>query len=186
MGENLVRQFPGDTPLIINSAGCGSTIKEYHHLIGTKEAENLVGRTFDLSEFLLNNGFLDLLKTSPGLKNKVTYHDACHLSHGQRITQPPRQLIQAIPGVEYVELPEAELCCGSAGIYNVAQPEMARKLGERKVGNIESTGATLVAMGNPGCHAWIRQVAQEHSGLLEVMHTAELLEAAFVGLEHFR
>lgn len=185
MGENLIEQLKGELPVVINSAGCGSTIKEYGHLLDSAEGQAFASRTFDLSEFLLNHGFLDVLAAAPPSNLKVTYHDACHLAHGQKITQPPRKLIQAIPGVEYVELEEADLCCGSAGIYNVTQPEMARKLVERKMNNAENTGAHVVALGNPGCHAWIRQAAEERGGRVKVMHTAELLEASFVGLELF-
>jgi len=184
MGRGLIDSMPGDLPVIVNSAGCGSTMKEYGHLIGD-EANPFAARVKDVSEFLLANGLLEALAKSPGLENKVTYHDACHLSHGQKITQPPRQLVRAIPRATYVELAEAEMCCGSAGIYNVTQPAMARTLVERKMKNIEATGATLVATGNPGCHAWIAQAAREHGGEVRVLHTMELLEASFSGLSVF-
>jgi glycolate oxidase iron-sulfur subunit len=94
----------------------------------------------------------------------------------------PRGLLGAVPGLELVPLPEADTCCGSAGIYNVTQPKMARDLLERKWRNVESTGARLVVTGNPGCHAWIEQAAREHGGEVRVLHTLELLEAAFSGL----
>ncbi len=212
MGEELVDKFPGDIPIIVNSAGCGSTMKEYGDLLefnisippGTMEdaqrviSEKLdqaedhqtrvqwfVARVFDLSEFLLTHGLLDELKSAPGLGGKcVTYHDACHLSHGQKITSEPRRLIQEIPNSTFVELPESMMCCGSAGVYNVLQPKMARRLLDRKVGHIESTEADVVATGNPGCHAWIAQGCGEVNGP-RVLHTAELLEAAFVGIEEF-
>ena len=182
MGAALVDSFPGDLPVIVNSAGCGSTMKEYGDLL---EGTTFGARVFDASEFLFKNGLLEVLADAKGVAEKVTYHDACHLSHGQRITQPPRALIQGIPGVTYVELPEAEMCCGSAGIYNVTQPKMARTLVERKMTNVAATGALLVATGNPGCHAWIAQAAREHGDTVRVLHTMELLEAAFTGLEPF-
>lgn len=177
MLANLEKTMPGDLPVIVNSAGCGSTMKDSGTGIGR--------RTLDISEFLLAQGLAEILAHAPGLPARVTYHDACHLSHGQRITAPPRKLIQAIPQSEYVELGESDLCCGSAGIYNVLQPEMARRLVERKMGNIEDTHATIVALGNPGCHAWIAQAAREHGRKVLVLHTAELLEAAFTGLDPF-
>ncbi|HWD41656.1 MAG TPA: (Fe-S)-binding protein [Fimbriimonas sp.] len=180
-----LQAFPGDLPVVVNSAGCGSTMKEYGALLGTDEARGFASRVFDLSEFLLKNGLREALAKAPGLEAAVTYHDACHLAHGQRITKPPRELIQAIPGIRFTELPEADTCCGSAGIYNVVEPAMARKLLERKWANVEATDASIVATGNPGCHAWIAQAAREHGRQVSVLHTAELLEAAFSGLEAY-
>jgi glycolate oxidase iron-sulfur subunit len=180
----LARAFDGPIPIVVNSAGCGSTMKEYDNLIGDF-AVPFTKRVFDITEFLLTNGLLDLLKQAPGLSGKrISYHDACHLSHSQKITSQPRQLIQAIPNTHFVELPESMMCCGSAGVYNVLQPGMARKLLDRKVNHINETHADIVATGNPGCHAWIAQGCREQKSS-RVMHTAELLEAAFIGLEAF-
>lgn len=178
MARQLIKDLPKDTPIIVNSAGCGSTMKEYSDLLGTDETP-FVERVFDLSEFLFERGLIDLLQKSPGLPGTViTYHDACHLAHGQRIASVPRTLLASIPGATLIELPEANTCCGSAGIYNVLQPEMARKLLDRKVDNINKTGATIVATGNPGCHGWIAQGCDEQRSA-RVMHTAEVLDAAF-------
>lgn len=182
--RHLLTAMPGDLPVVVNSAGCGSTMKEYGDLIGD-EGRPFAERVRDLSEFLHANGLMEALASSPGIAERVTYHDACHLSHGQRITKTPRELVRAIPGIDYVELPEAEMCCGSAGIYNVTQPKMARTLVERKYANIAETEAAFVATGNPGCHAWIAQAAREHGRRIHVLHTAELLEAAFTGIRHF-
>ncbi|MFZ4507191.1 MAG: (Fe-S)-binding protein, partial [Fimbriimonas sp.] len=121
------------------------------------------------------------LAKSPGLAQSVTYHDACHLAHGQKIRSQPRELIRAVPGVHFVELMEADACCGSAGIYNVVQPVMARQLLERKWKRVEATGAELVVTGNPGCHSWIAQASREHKGPVRVLHTLEFLEFAFDG-----
>lgn len=184
LGSQLIKDLDGDLPIVVNSAGCGSTMKEYDALIG--ESTNGFGeRVLDLSEFLVQKGLIDLLAAAPGLAGKrITYHDACHLSHGQKITSQPRQLIEAIPNKTFVELPESMMCCGSAGVYNVLQPQMARRLLNRKVKHIQETEAVIVATGNPGCHAWIAQGCQE-KGSATVLHTAELLEAAFIGLESF-
>lgn len=155
-------------PIITNSAGCGSWLKD----VG---APNV----FDLSQFLLENGLLSELEKQTWSGPKVTYHAACHLAHGQKITQAPVDLLRAIPGLEFRPLEEADRCCGSAGIYNLTQPKMARELLERKWGFVEETGADWVVTGNPGCHAWIEQASREHGGKVRVVHTAEALEAAF-------
>lgn len=173
MSERLAAQLPGDLPIVVNSAGCGSHIKEQ---------EAFAGRGIDISQFLLREGLEGQLAESPGFEARLTYHDACHLAHGQQIRTEPRRLLKSIPRVDFVELPEADMCCGSAGIYNILQPKMARELLERKWSNVERTKSTIVATGNPGCHAWIAQASREHPGAVSVLHTVEVLEAAFSGL----
>lgn len=159
----------GGSKLILNSAGCGSWIKD-----GDSTG------TFDISEFLAANGMVELLADAR-LEANITYHDACHLAHGQGVREAPRLLLGSIPGVNLLPLPESDMCCGSAGIYNVLQPKRARTLLNRKWKNIESTGAQIVVQGNPGCHAWIAQAAREQGGNVEVMHLAEVLELALSG-----
>jgi glycolate oxidase iron-sulfur subunit len=183
LAETLVASMPEELPVVVNSAGCGSTMKEYGALLG--EECPFAGRVKDLSEFLVENGLLDALALATGFNETVTYHDACHLAHGQRVTAPPRQLLRAIPNVRFVELAESDTCCGSAGIYNVTEPALARRLLDRKWSHIVETGAQIVASGNPGCHAWIAQAAKEQGATVKVMHTAEVLEAAFSGLSPF-
>ena len=109
----------------------------------------------------------------------MTYHEACHLVHGQKISQQPRELLRSIPGVELIELSEATWCCGSAGIYNITQPEMSLALLERKMKNIAATGAEIVAMGNPGCIGQIRYGAKRFGVNLEVVHPITLLARAY-------
>lgn len=158
-------------PIIVNSAGCGSHLKslrEDHH-----------APVFDLTEFLVQNGMCDLLSKQSSSHRKLTYHDACHLAHGQKITSPPRQLLRAIPGVEWVELGESTMCCGSAGIYSFQQPEMAKQLRERKWKEIEKTGAEAVVLANPGCHSWLDD--PDLQAQIRVEHIAETLEQAFSG-----
>jgi glycolate oxidase iron-sulfur subunit len=184
LGEALITAMPGNIPVIVNSAGCGSTMKEYGPLLGD-HGEIFSRRVLDISEFLLREGLIDRLSASAGVPTRVSYHDACHLAHGQRITKAPRQLIKAIPNAEFVELIEADTCCGSAGIYNVTEPVLARSLLDRKWRNIATSGATVLVSGNPGCHSWIAQAAREHGSAVNVLHTAELLEASFIGLEPF-
>ncbi len=176
MANRLVSETPPTVPVLTNSAGCGSTMKEYGHL--DPLLKPFGERVQDVTEFLLQNGLTERLKESAGLSITATYHDACHLAHGQRVTQPPRQLLQAIPNLTYRALTEADTCCGSAGIYNIQQPEMARKLLDRKWHYIEETGASVVVTGNPGCFAWIQQAAEEHGKSVRVVHTLELLEAS--------
>lgn len=158
-------------PILVNSAGCGSWLKD-----------GGAGRTQDIAVFLHQNGLRELIKTSNGLKRRLTYHDACHLAHGQGIRSEPRDLLSSIPNIDYVELEEADRCCGSAGIYNVLQPRMARRLLDRKWRFVEATTADIVALGNPGCHAWIEQAAREAGQKTRVLHTIEVLEASFSGL----
>ncbi|MBX3095351.1 MAG: (Fe-S)-binding protein [Fimbriimonadaceae bacterium] len=172
--EEAMRQLlPIDMPLVVNSAGCGS------HLLETRIASQVA----EISTLLVANGLHQRLQTAPGLSNTtVTYHDACHLAHGQGVRSAPRELIAAIPGVTLVELSEPDTCCGSAGTYNLTQPRRARALLDRKWENIVATGASIVATGNPGCHAWISQAAREQGRQVRIMHTLDLLESAFSGL----
>lgn len=179
---DLIKSVPQGGVIVVNSAGCGSTIKEYPHLMACEDAAGFSKRTKDISEILNHPDFLQKLQSSPGIDAVVTYHDACHLVHGQNIAKGPRSLLNNIPKVQCVELPKADECCGSAGIYNLQHPDMARALLEEKWKNIEATGAQIVAMGNPGCHAWIDQAAREYKSAIKVMHTAELLECSFSGL----
>jgi glycolate oxidase iron-sulfur subunit len=173
--QSLLQAVPKNTPLVVNSAGCGSTIKSH--------GDDLANRTFDAAEFLFNHGITTQLSQAPGFPNlRVAYHPACHLHHGQNVITQPLDLLRAIPGVNLIPLNEAELCCGSAGTYNIFQPKMARQLLDRKWANIEHTQVDLVVTGNPGCHAWIAQAAREHASPVRVLHTLELLESAFSGL----
>jgi glycolate oxidase iron-sulfur subunit len=109
----------------------------------------------------------------------VTYHESCHLAHGQKITAQPRQLLRVIPNLQLVELPESNWCCGSAGVYNLTQPEMANQLLERKLKHIESTGATTVATGNPGCLLQLVNGAKQKGITLRVVHPVTLLAEAY-------
>lgn len=187
LARGLIQAMSEDLPLVINSAGCGSTITHYDELVGD-EGAFLAHRAIDISSFLVKSKLMDRLGDATGLKGvKVAYHDACHLAHGQKSKADPRTLLGALPGIELIPLPESDTCCGSAGVYNVLQPKTARELLERKVKNIESTGAEVVALGNPGCHAWIDQGVRERlKGRVTVLHTAEAVEAAFIGLDRFR
>jgi len=170
--------------IILNSAGCGSFLKDYGHLLKddsqwADRAKSFSAKVKDVSEFL--HGLGALRPMPQRIDARVTYHDACHLAHGQKITSPPRALLKQIPGVTYVELPDADQCCGSAGVYNYLQPEMARALQQKKVDAILSTRAQIVATGNPGCLAWIQQGIPAGAQAPEVVHPIELLDRAYSG-----
>ncbi len=167
--------------IVVNSAGCGSTMKEYNDFIKgepayAEKANAFSAKVKDVSEFLES---IEMVPPRNPLNAVVSYHDACHLAHGQGIRLQPRKLLQQIPGVTWVELDEADTCCGSAGTYNLTQPEMARRLLDRKMENIEATGAEIIATGNPGCLAWIQQGAQERNLPLRIVHPIQLLDEAY-------
>ena len=176
--------FDGLDAIIVNSAGCGSLMKEYTHLLAedagyAEKASRFAAKVRDVSEWLDELGWVAPLKAAPSDGLTMTYHDACHLSHGQQIRSAPRSLLARLPNVRWVALMESELCCGSAGTYNLTEPNMARRLRERKLEHILATGATVVATGNPGCLAWIASGLKER-GLKEirVAHPVTLLAEA--------
>ncbi|MDR3710203.1 MAG: heterodisulfide reductase-related iron-sulfur binding cluster [Capsulimonadaceae bacterium] len=168
--------FDGLDAIVVNSAGCGSTMKEYGHLLAeddeyAERARRFSEKVKDVSEYLDELGWNAPMRE---IKQTVTYHDACHLGHAQRITEAPRRLIQAIPGLTLVPLTETDVCCGSAGIYNLTEPTMSLKLRDRKVANILATGARTVVTSNPGCMAWINSGVDN----IGVIHPATLLRQA--------
>lgn len=166
--------------IVTNAAGCGSTLKEYDHLFSADEPEHSSAASFchkmrDVTEFLATLGLTAPMRS---LGVRVTYQDSCHLLHGQRVREAPRKLLKAIPGVEFVELPYTELCCGSAGIYNVTQTETSLELLADKMTHAKKTAATIIATANPGCLLQLRAGAQIHSTNQEVLHVIELLDRA--------
>jgi glycolate oxidase iron-sulfur subunit len=177
---DIFEQYNCDA-IIINSAGCGSTLKEYNHLLrednGYKQkALNFCQRVKDISEFIVT---IQSQQQMGEINQTVAYHDACHLLHGQKIKQQPRQLLASIPGIKIVDLKESDWCCGSAGIYNLTNQEMAQELLERKMNHIEATHASIIATGNPGCMMQIAMGARQRGIKLEVMHPIQLLDAAY-------
>ena len=166
--------------IIINAAGCGSTLKEYGHLLaGDAQAAAFSTKVKDLSEFLVSVGFHNSPFAIRNSQLKVSFHDACHLAHAQRITQPPRVLVKAVAGANYVEMPESDVCCGSAGSYNLTEPEMAERLQTRKVANILKTGANCIVTTNPGCLLQMR-AGLDRAGAphVETLHIADYLARA--------
>ncbi len=168
--------------ILTNAAGCGSGMKEYGLLFKgeTEEAaaRELVNKVKDVAQFLDELG-IDAPAPARLQPLKVAYHDACHLAHAQGVSAAPRRLLQRIPNLQLLEIPESELCCGSAGIYNIEQPALAEKIGRRKAENILQTGAEAVATGNIGCLTQIRTHLQRLNQPLPVWHTLELLDRAY-------
>jgi glycolate oxidase iron-sulfur subunit len=165
--------------IVVNSAGCGSAMKEYERLLaGTVwagRAAALSAKVRDLSEFLAELG-----PAAPRHPLPVTaaYHDACHLAHAQRITRQPRELLRAIPELNLIELPDAGTCCGSAGVYNLLQPEAASELGARKAQAVLDAGAPMVISANPGCTLQIAAALADRGTHIAVAHVAEVLDAS--------
>ena len=182
----LVRSFEGPDvdAIIVNSAGCGSTMKEYGEILGddpvfAERARKISEKTRDIMEFLGDIGLAGELKA---LDLKITYQDACHLGHAQRIKEQPRDILRQIPGIELNELPESELCCGSAGIYNMVEPDMSRRLLERKIRHLKVTGADYLVAGNPGCLLQIRKGIRQHGLDIKTAHPVELLDRSYMGI----
>lgn len=167
--------------IIINSAGCGSNLKEYGHLlrddpIYAQRAQAFSAKVKDITEFLTS---ITWNKEMGEVSRTVAYHDACHLVHGQKIRQQPRQLLQAIPGITLVNLKESDWCCGSAGIYNITNQEMAATLLQRKMDNIIASGASVIATGNPGCMMQIALGVRERGLPMDVVHPVQLIDEAY-------
>ena len=166
--------------MVTNAAGCGSTLKEYDHLFAAGEPEHAAALAFrdkvrDVTEFLAE---LRLSAKLRPVSQRVTYQDSCHLLHGQKVREAPRQLLKAIPGVEFVELPFSDICCGSAGVYNVTETEASLDLLTTKMDCAAGTGAQIIATANPGCLLQLRAGVEMHKTGQEVLHVVELLDRA--------
>jgi len=167
---------------ITNAAGCGSVLKEYPLLFEHEEREfyersrEFSSRVCDVTEFLAG---IEFNRNFGAIRSRVTYQDPCHLGHAQHIRSAPRQLMAAIPGLELVELKESEVCCGSAGIYNVVQNEMADRLLKAKMQRVDETGAELIVTANPGCLLQLRAGVARSGRNRRVLHVVELLDEAY-------
>ena len=168
--------------VITNAAGCGSNVKEYGHLLRDDpqycvRAKAFAAKCRDITEFL--GGYIPQAKRNP-LKLRVAYHDACHLQHAQGIRIPPRQLLGQIPGIEVLDIPESAICCGSAGIYNLVQPDTATTLGDRKAELIAPLKPDVIATGNPGCLLQLQSSLARAGHNIPVVHTIQLLDASLL------
>jgi glycolate oxidase iron-sulfur subunit len=171
----------GAETIVVNAAGCGAMLKEYGHLLSEDaayagRARGFSRRVSDISEYLDAMG---IDRNLAPLDWKITYDDPCHLLHAQKVRAAPRNLIRAIPGIQFVELRDADRCCGSAGVYNITQPEMAARILDEKVANIIRSGAQVVVTGNPGCSIQIQSGLREKNQTTRVMHPIELLDQAY-------
>lgn len=191
LARRNIDQFPPEwfAAIITNAGGCGSHLKHYGRLLADDPAYRDRARLWDqkckdVHEWLMEIGFTPP-RSGPLWPLVITYHESCHLSHGQRVVQQPRQLLRAIPGLKLVELPESNWCCGSAGIYNLTQPEMAGQLLERKLRHIQATGARVVATANPGCQLQLLNGARQHGLDIRAAHPVTLLAEAYRRAELF-
>jgi glycolate oxidase iron-sulfur subunit len=193
LAREQINQFPPEQydAIISNAGGCGSHLKHFRKLLADdpvyrERAEAWDRKVKDIHEWLGEIGIRRPSNAEIGAsepKTTVTYHESCHLCHGQKITREPRQLLQSIPTLKLVDLPESSWCCGSAGIYNLIQPEMANQLLERKIRHIKTTGATVVATGNPGCLLQLVNGAKDTGLKLRVVHPITLLAEAYRAAE---
>jgi glycolate oxidase iron-sulfur subunit len=169
--------------VVSNAAGCGSAMKEYAHLLGGDPAWAERARRFsasvrDVSECLTELG---PVATRHPIEARVVYHDACHLAHAQGVRHQPREMLGAIPGLTVVTPPDADLCCGSAGIYNLLESDSATRLGDRKAAALASTASTLIASANPGCSLQIAAAARRRGETWTVVHPIEIVDASIRG-----
>ena len=165
---------PNIEAVLINAAGCGAMLKEYSHI--AEGASEFSSKVKDISEFLATTRLASLFKTP--LNKRVGYDDPCHLIHGQRVKAEPRQLLKAIPGIQFVEVEGADQCCGSAGIYNIVQNDLSMAILDAKMEQIRKAGVDILATGNPGCMFQFRYGARRAGLALEVVHPVELLARA--------
>lgn len=190
LARQMIDSFEGTDvdAVIINAAGCGHTLKEYGHLLQDdpeyrEKAEKFAAKVKDAQEFLATVGLTANLSPLADKPLTLVYQDACHLLHGQKISIQPRQLLRQIPQVQLREPLDAALCCGSAGVYNMLQPEVADELGQQKAQNLLNTGADLIASANPGCTLQIGKHLQQQNKVFPIMHPMELLDYSIRGMK---
>lgn len=183
-GRKLAKQnieaFKNSDKVIVNAAGCGCMLKEYPELFKEdqewrEKAEEFSQKVEDISKYLYDTGYE---KPKAELNTRITYHDACHLAHGQGIREEPRDLLINIPGVEMVHMPNADRCCGSAGVYNITNPEMASAVLESKMENVPDD-VEMISMGNPGCMLQMAVGVEKYGRSQKVVHTVQLLDWAY-------
>src|SRR5208283_606307 len=185
LARALIERFEntGVDTVVINSAGCGSVLKDYGRLLAgdlawAQRARVFSGKVRDVHEFLAALGPRAIRHP---VHARVAYHDACHLAHGQGIRAQPRELLRAIPGVELLEIPDGDTCCGSAGTYNLMEPASAAEIGKCKVANVLSTGCQLLASANPGCTLQIQKLVRDQGSQLAAAHPVEILDVSLRG-----
>jgi glycolate oxidase iron-sulfur subunit len=184
--RRMIALFPPDRydAIITNAGGCGSHLRHYGHLLEDDLRYSDAARTWDTKLKDVHEWLTQIGCRAPSAAPfeeavTLTYHDSCHLAHGQKVSGQPRALLRLLPGVSFVELAESTWCCGSAGVYAITQPAQADALLQRKVGHLEATGATLVATANPGCHLQIARGLRDADRSMDVAHPVSLLARAY-------
>ncbi len=189
LARRMIDLFPPETfdAIISNAGGCGNHLRRYAKLLADDPVYAERARAWDAKVRDIHEWLAEIGCRAPqaGLGDlTVTYHDSCHLAHGQKVVRQPRDLLRLIPGLRLVELPEANWCCGSAGIYSITQPEQSEALLRRKVGHIRSTGATVLATSNPGCHLQIERGLREAGAPVALLQPVTLLARAYRAERH--
>jgi glycolate oxidase iron-sulfur subunit len=184
LARDTIAAFDSCDVVAVNAAGCGSAMKDYAHLMDddpawADRARRFSAKVRDVSEFLAESG--PVAQRHP-VSIRLAYHDACHLAHAQGIRSQPRRLLGAVPGVELLEPPEWEVCCGSAGLYNILQPGAADQLGRRKAENLLSTGAEAIVAANPGCTLQIAAHLAAMGRPMPIYHVVQILDASIRGV----
>jgi glycolate oxidase iron-sulfur subunit len=172
LAQRNVAAFAGTAPIVNNSAGCGAALRDCGHLVGTEAARAFAARCRDVCVFLHERG---LTAEPAAFAHAVAYDDPCHLCHAQGVRREPRALLARVPGIQLVPHRDPETCCGSAGIYNLVQPELAHAIGSRKAAALQASGAEFVVTGNPGCTMQIRAHLRARGARIEVLHPVEVL-----------
>ena len=170
LAQRVIASFPGDAPILVDSAGCGAVLKDYGHLVGTPEAARFASRVLDVHEWLADHADALPPPAAGWVPPRVAVQDPCHLRHVQRITAPVRTVLQ--PYAELVELPDEGRCCGAGGAYSALQPVLAGEIRSQKVAVIDSVSADLVASANPGCSMWLAGAG------VRVRHPVEIVARA--------
>lgn len=183
LARQTITAFEGCDVVAVNAAGCGSAMKDYAHLLDddpawADRARSFSARVRDVSELLAEEG--PVAERHP-LRLRVAYHDACHLAHAQGVRAQPREVLRSVPGLELLEPPEWEICCGSAGVYNILEPQAGEELGRRKAENLLATGAEAIVAGNPGCTLQIAAHLEAMGRPMPVYHPMEILDASIRG-----
>jgi glycolate oxidase iron-sulfur subunit len=185
LARRNVRAFPSDLDFVVTtSAGCGASLREYDHGLAGDEAAGFARRVRDVSEVLATVGLPEpraplASRRDPARPLRVGYHDPCHLAHAQKVRREPRRLLAALPGVELVDLPDADRCCGSAGVYNLTHPEMAEAQLERKLDAVAAADPEVVVASNPGCLLHMARGAQARGLDARMVHLVEVLGMAW-------
>ncbi len=182
LAERNLHAFAGADVVLVNAAGCGAHLQDVGDLLGTDEAREFSIKARDVLAFLDDEALREPPASNPGFA-RIAYHDACHALRVQKIREQPRALLRAIPGVEVVDVPEGDVCCGAAGLYNVLEPDTSTQLRRRKADAIASTGADVVASANTGCTMQIDAGLRKLGSEIRVLHPIEILDSAYAGSE---